>query len=88
MLSEPEIKSLLKNGTLVALPEAVPTVQRENKVKTPWIHNPEDLEGYDIDTLNALIQESDKDCDSYETVEEAIAHLSMDFEEWNSLSNG
>lgn len=88
--SDVGVLGLIEEGKATPLEEAIPTSTapaQGAKTKTPWIHDPEDLKDYDLDTLNATIHDSDSSVEPYETLEEAIAHLSMDFAEWQRLSS-
>lgn len=45
-----------------------------------WILDPANLEGKDLDDLNVMILERDDSIEPFETIEEAIGQLCMDFE--------
>jgi len=63
-------------------PAAEPVVEgRGDKVSpTPWVFDPESLQGIDIDQLNVLIAERDESIEPFEDVDEAIDWLSQDYE--------
>lgn len=46
-----------------------------------WVHNPANLEGKPLEELNVMVAEIDPDIPPFNTIEEAMAQLSLDFEE-------
>lgn len=62
---------------------AEPAVREGRSVRvTPskWTVDPADVEGWSLDQLNVRIKEIDERVEPFETVEEAVAWLSQDFE--------
>ena len=77
------IEALLRKGFLVD-GDAPEIEEQEGRgldvTPSKWSLNPADLEGKDLDELNVMVLERDETVDPFETVEEAVAWLSQDFE--------
>lgn len=62
--------------TQATSPEPEPKIVAKKK----WQYNPEHLENLDLDSLNAMVYNVDKTIEPFDTVEEAAAQLSLNFE--------
>lgn len=74
--------SQLRKGDLVREIRAADAQGGGINMKTRWSLDPEDLEDVDLDDLNLMIAERTQESETfgpYDTVEECIAQLSMDF---------
>ncbi len=79
------IESLIDSGFLESFdPARKPDLIERGRtgLVTPsiWILDPADLQDKNLDELNVMILERDDELDQFETVEEALAWLTQDFE--------
>lgn len=85
-LSEKQIATLLKEGSLIPEEKAAPTAPavpaEENKGRPPsaWALDPSSLTKRKLKELQVMIRERDEKQALPETVEECVALLSQDFE--------
>ncbi len=81
MIEEKEIKSHIEAGFINdtrSAPPLNPTAQAPSPSK--YLLNPANLRGKSLQELNLLVKGKDVSVEPFETVEEAIAHLSADYE--------
>lgn len=66
---------------VVASPASIPgpVVDGAGSPVSKWIFDPATLEGKPLEELNVLIKENGPDVEPFETIEEALAWLSQDF---------
>lgn len=57
------------------------TTTTKNTAKTPWSTNPAELSETSLEDLNIMILERDPTIAPFETREEAVAQLTMDFKD-------